>query len=156
MKTVLTLFAFFFAVIAEASNPDSVVRLAYKPEMGKYLAQVTELKEKIANATAPDAIRFYAKKIMQISDEMEAESNDFYQYRGSRTALVTFVNLNSKAATVTNALVLLNGDRQPLVTRRVNEIYDCATNIRFLWSKNPARIKKNLNRIDELTNALRS
>ena len=145
----------FVSTLAEAKiNPDSVLTTTFKPRMEKYLKKVTELTDKISAATVPDSIRHYAKKIMRLSDKMEEEVNDFYRYRGSKTDLVPVFLFTSKIPTIAYALVTTPGDPLPLATKKINRIYESASHIRFLWSKNPGKIKKNLSTIHELKEEL--
>jgi hypothetical protein len=156
MKTKILLLLFFVSLMAEAKiNLDSLMQKSFKPAVENYLKSISDLSEKIATATNKDSLRLYAKKIMRLSDKMEEQSNDFYSYGGKGLRLAPVFFSSGKSVSYGYLLVQNNGRQEPLATKRINKIYDCATNIRFFCTKNPNRIKKNLNHIKELKEDLR-
>jgi hypothetical protein len=155
MKTGILLLMLFVGGTAKAKiNPDSVLQSAFKPEMENYLKRITELTSRIAATASPDSVRYYAKKMMKLSDKMEEKVNTYYHYRGSHTQLASLFFYSGKTTGISYALLTVNGGPAPLATSYVNEIYDCASRIRFLWSKNPKRIKRNISRIFEIREKL--
>jgi len=151
MKTQILLILVFTAIFSQAAiNPDSLKQVAFKPIMDRYIEKLSQLSRTIHQTNNPDSIRFLAKKIMRISDDMEKTANDFYCYQSSKTQFASLFVFSGKNVAMHYAFITMPGGKQPYVTAKVNRIYDCATNIRFLWSKNPGKIQKNLDEIKEL------
>lgn len=144
MKTKILLLFVFVSTIAQAKTDiDSLKRAAFQPVMNEFIHKVATLSEKIKSTNDADSIKLFAKQLMRISDEMQGTVNRYYSYRGVQT---------NYALVLTNppayALIMTNPGRCPDATISVSKVWDGASNIKYFFSKNPEKIKKNLVKID--------
>ena len=153
MKTVFTILLVLMTFISRSGgNRDSLMMAGLKPSLQSYINQVDVISQKISQTKQRDSIRFFAKQLMRLSDEMEKDILYEYNYRSPETLPIMLFS----ATGVSFAYVNIPGDRSPRPRGIVNSIYDQASFIRFLNVRNVYKRNKNLAEIKTLNAKLLS
>jgi hypothetical protein len=146
MKTKLCTLLVASALNTGAHGNPSPLEL--RPVIEKYRQEVTVLTEKIERASYPDSVKFYAKKMMRISDDLE---DLLWDISGEKPKSVFVPFFSLQGAAVSYGYAFLNTPGRPSPYNGVlDKIHDCAAGIRFFGSRNRERITRNLQKVREL------
>jgi hypothetical protein len=148
MKTIVFISMLFAFTFSKADiSLDSLRESAFRPVMKKYLDEISALKSKIVQSDQRDSLRYFAKQIMKLSDDMERKIKFFHNYRASEMVFTQGYFFTPSGYNYGFGFVNIPGGKLPAAVSSVNRIYDLASHIRFICNGNPKKVKHKLEQI---------